>query len=63
MTHGYLLAADPPGTIPRRWRCQHCLSLGTLAELATKPCPVARPASDAELIEAIEGRPSGRHRA
>ncbi len=56
LTHGYLLAADPPGTENRRWRCQHCNQLGTLAELTLWQCPEARPATDAELIEAIEPR-------
>ena len=55
MTRGYLLAADPPGTKNRRWRCQHCQALGTIAELTTKECPKARAASDAEVLEAIEG--------
>lgn len=55
MTHGYLLPADPPGVEGRRFRCQHCQALGTLAELIAKKCPVARPASDDELLAAIEG--------
>lgn len=55
MTHGYVLPADPPGAPDRRWRCQHCQMLGTFAELVAKECPLARPASGAELLEAIEG--------
>lgn len=58
MTHGYLLAADPPGMDNRRFRCQHCSMLGTLRELEAAKCTKARPATDSELIEAIEGKDS-----
>ena len=56
MTHGYVVALDPPRTSPpRRWRCNHCGEEGTLSDLLRVQCPKARPASDAEVIEAVRG--------
>lgn len=53
MTHGHLLPADPPGTENRRWRCQHCGKLGTLAVLEASKCPKQRSVTDAELLHSI----------
>ena len=50
--HNYLIRINEKG-VPGIWECK-CGARGSLAELSTVPCS-AEPATDDELIAAIEG--------
>lgn len=49
--HPYIKCIDPPGHDNRRWQCQACDRVGTLAELRANPCGI--PATDDDIIHAL----------
>lgn len=55
LTHAVLNRINALGE-PGLWRCRRCDGWGTLAELNEVACTDPRPATDDELIAAIEGQ-------
>lgn len=53
MRHGVLYRINEKG-VEGRWQCQRCKAEGTTGELAKVQCTDPRPATDDELLDAID---------
>jgi hypothetical protein len=58
--HPYIECLDAPGKAERRWECQACKRIGTLAWLRVNPCNA--PCTVDTLVSAIDGPSNGARR-